>query len=74
MHSDGLFGTNTAMHDVYGQIWTFGLNGLGGAVVSVLPNQLVSGDTHAQFPNDFTRTGQDRLDKQMFAIHFGMWW
>jgi hypothetical protein len=31
-------------------------------------------DTHAQFPNDFTRTGQDRLDKQMFAIHFGMWW
>jgi hypothetical protein len=31
-------------------------------------------DTHAQFPNDFTRTGQDRLDAQMFAIHFGMWW
>jgi hypothetical protein len=31
-------------------------------------------DTHSQFPNDFTRTGQDRLDSQMFAIHFGMWW
>ncbi len=31
-------------------------------------------DTHSQFPNDFTRTGQDRLDSSMFAIHFGMWW
>jgi hypothetical protein len=35
---------------------------------------LYGSDTHAQFPNDFTRTGQDRLDSQMFAIHFGMWW
>jgi hypothetical protein len=31
-------------------------------------------DTHAQFPNDFTRTGQDKLDNTMIALHFGMWW
>jgi uncharacterized delta-60 repeat protein len=49
MHSDGLFGLNTVMNDVYGQLWTLGLNGMGSVIVSILPNQLTTGNTHAQF-------------------------
>jgi uncharacterized delta-60 repeat protein len=49
MHSDGLFGTNTVMNDSYGGLWQLGLNGMASVIVSILPNQLVSGNTHAQF-------------------------
>ena len=49
MHSDGLWGTNTVMNDVYGGVWSMGLNGMPGVIVSINNNQLTSGNTHAQF-------------------------
>jgi uncharacterized delta-60 repeat protein len=49
MHSDGLFGVNTVMNDVFGGTWSLGLNGMGSVLVTINNNQLVSGNTHAEF-------------------------
>ena len=49
MHSDGLWGTNTVMNDVFGGQWSLGLQGMPSVLVNIVNNQLSSGTTHAQF-------------------------
>lgn len=49
MHSDGLWGTNTVMNNVFGGVQSLGLNGMQSVIVTINNNQLSSGDTHAQF-------------------------
>ncbi len=49
MHSDGLWGTNTVMNDVFGGQWSLGLNGMSSVIVNIFNDQLSSGTTHAQF-------------------------
>jgi uncharacterized delta-60 repeat protein len=49
MHSDGLFGTNTLMQDVYGEFWSYGINGPSAVNVSLLNNNMSAGDLQAQF-------------------------
>jgi uncharacterized delta-60 repeat protein len=49
MHSDGLWGTNTVMNDVFGKLWSLGLNGMQSVIVSINNNQLTAGDVHSQF-------------------------
>jgi len=49
MHSDGLWGTNTVMNDVFNEQWSLGLNGMSSVLVNIFNDQLSSGTTHAQF-------------------------
>jgi len=49
MHSDGLWGTNTVMNDVFGGVWSLGLNGMSSVIVTINNNQLSSGNLHGQF-------------------------
>jgi uncharacterized delta-60 repeat protein len=49
MHSDGLWGTNTVMNDIFGGLETLGLNGMQSVIVSINNNQLTAGDVHSQF-------------------------
>ena len=37
------------MNDVFGGVWSLGLNGMSSVIVSINNNQLSSGDVHAQF-------------------------
>jgi uncharacterized delta-60 repeat protein/uncharacterized repeat protein (TIGR01451 family) len=49
MHSDGLFGTNTIMQDVYGGFVSYGNNGPSSVIVSVSQNPTNRGDLSASF-------------------------
>jgi uncharacterized delta-60 repeat protein len=49
MHSDGLWGTNTVMNDVFGKLWSLGINGMGSVIVTINNNQSTVGDVHSQF-------------------------
>jgi len=49
MHSDGLFGDNVILSDVYGEGWSFGLNGVPSVIVSVSRDALNRGNLNAQF-------------------------
>lgn len=49
MHSDGMWGTNSVMNDVFGHVRSLGINGMASVIVTINNNQLSSGATHAQF-------------------------
>jgi uncharacterized delta-60 repeat protein len=49
MHSDGLWGTNTVMNDVYGKVWSLGLNGMQSVSVTINGSSASSGSVHANF-------------------------
>ena len=50
MHSDGLFGTNTFLSDLFGNFWwNFPDTLSAGVTVSVTPNQNVRGNLSADF-------------------------
>ena len=49
MHSDGLWGTNTVMNDVFSNVWSLGLNGMQSVIVSINGSRLTAGDVHSQF-------------------------
>ena len=48
-HSDGLFGTNTLLEDIFGENWSYTINGPPGVLMTILNNGLSSGNLNAQF-------------------------
>jgi uncharacterized delta-60 repeat protein len=49
MHSDGLFGINTILQDIYGSGWVGFYPSQAGVTVTLLNNALASGDQNGQF-------------------------
>lgn len=66
MHSDGEFGADGDMQDIYGEQIKYGVNGPASVLVSILPDSSVSGDLSAHFQmanpsqqDEFYLGGQD---------------
>jgi len=49
MHSDGLYGINVLLNDVYGELWSFGINGVPSVNVLIKQNSAIRGNLDAQF-------------------------